>query len=130
MPPSEPLGREAHFHRLLEVLNGPVSDRWAAVETDAFLSRLAPEQPETESYLLSLTEPLAARTETLSPVGLAPGGLERLADRLRAARRAHPALQNLSLLEQTETALRRRVALLYAYAGAIESALEQLVSPD
>jgi hypothetical protein len=112
------------------VLNGPVSDRWAAVETNAFLSRLAPEQPETESYLLSLMEPLATMTETLSPVGLAPSVLERLADRLQAARRTHPALQDLSLLEQTETALRRRVALLYAYAGAIDLALEQVVPPD
>ena len=127
MPPSEPLERETHFRRLLEVLNGPVSDRWAAMETDAFLSRLAPEQPETESYLLSLIEPLAATAKALHPIGLAPDALESLADRLRTARQAHPSLQDLSLLEQTETALRRRVALLYAYAGAIDAALEQLV---
>ena len=129
MPPTEPLDREAHFRRLLEVLNGPVSDRWAAMETDAFLSRLAPERPETESYLLSLIDPLAATADALNPIGLAPDALESLPDRLRTARQAHPPLQDLSLLEQTETALRRRVALLYAYAGAIDSALEQLVPP-
>jgi len=105
------------------VLEGPVSDRWAVVQTGAFLERLAATRPVGEAYLLPLVEPLAQRAEALDPVGLLPGRLVRLAETLRTAREAHSAVRESSAVRRAETALRRRAALLFGYAGATERAI-------
>jgi len=108
------------------VLEGPVSGRWTVVQVDAFLGRLGLTSPRAESYLLSLAEPLAARTSELNPVGLHPDRLARLAGHLQEARMARATLEDCEALFQAERHLRRRGALLYGYAGAIERAAECL----
>ncbi len=112
------------------MIDGPVSGRWAVVEAQLFLARLDPKGPEMESYLLSLMEPLSALTEALDPVGLPLGPPVQLADQLAEARTAGGALAGLPPLRRTEVALRRRAALLYAYAGSMKKALRQLVKCD
>lgn len=103
-------------------MEAPVSGRWALVQSAQFVAELDLSRPEAESYLLPLAEPLAGRAADLNPVGLRPGPVKTLADRLRAARAHHPALDSLEAMGQAEHALRRRAALLYAYAGATQRA--------
>lgn len=130
MARSPPLDVETKYRRLLDVLEGPVSDRWAVVQIDAFLAHLGPRTPEAESYLLSLAEPLAERAGELDPVGLHPDQLARLAGRLRAAQAAHPILREGEALPRAERSLRRRAGLLYGYAGAVDRAVECLPSSE
>jgi hypothetical protein len=127
---SPPLDAETKYRRLLDVLEGPVSDRWAVVQIDAFLAQLGPRTPEAESYLLSLAEPLAERAGELDPVGLHPDRLARLAERLRAAQGAHPILREGEALPRAERSLRRRAGLLYGYVGAVDRAVECLPSSE
>lgn len=127
---SLPLDAETKYRRLLDVLEGPVSDRWAVVQIEAFLGQLGPRTPEAESYLLSLAEPLAERAGELDPVGLHPDRLARLAERLRAAQEAHPILREGEALPQAERSVRRRAGLLYGYAGAVSRAVECLPSSE
>lgn len=108
------------------MIEGPVSGRWAVVEAQTFLARFDSEGAELESYLLSLIEPLSDLVDALDPIGLTPGPFVRLADTLAGARAAREALRGLPPLWRAETALRRRAAQLYAYAGAVRDALQQL----
>lgn len=115
---SASLDLETHYQQLLDLLESPVSDRWGLVQVAGFLARLDLGHPETESYLLPLAEPIAAAVEELDPVGLSPGQLADLVAALRTARTHHSALRPLDAAETAEHGLRRRAALLYAYAGA------------
>jgi hypothetical protein len=122
-----PLDIETQYQRLLEVLEGPVSGRWAVVQVDAFLARLGMTSPRVETYLFSLAEPLVERASQMDPVGLHPDRLACLAGKLREARQARAALKDCEALARAEQHLRRCAALLYGYAGAIEQAAEYLL---
>lgn len=130
MATPSPLDIETRYQRLLEVMEGPVSERWAVVQADTFLDRLGLTSTRAESYLLSLAEPLAECASQLDPIGLHPDRLSRLAGNLREAHMARAALGDCEALFQAERHLRRRAALLYGYAGAIERAAECLSEPD
>lgn len=129
MAASSPYDLEARYRRLRDVLEGPVSGRWATVRANEFLSHLDVGAPVAESYLLPLAEPLAERATQLDPIGLHPAQLIGLIDRLRQARGAHPALKECEATVRAERALRRRAGLLYGYAGAVEHAVECVLPP-
>lgn len=129
MSASPPFDLETQYRGLLDVLEGPVSDRWAVLHVDKFLIRLGASTPRAESYLLSLAEPLAERAAQLDPVGVHPAQLAGLADRLREAQEARPVLQECEAAVRAERRLRRRAGLLYGYAGAVRQAIE-CVSPS
>ena len=118
MAAADPFDLEARYRRLRDVLDGPVTGRWAILHVDEFLSQFDVEAPAAESYLLSLAEPLAERAAQLDPIGLHPDQLLGLAGQLQLARAAHPLLQECETALQAERALRRRAGLLYGYAGA------------
>ncbi len=123
---SQPFGLQARYRRLLGVLKGPVSGRWAVAQVERFLSQLCPSAPETESYLLSLADPLAERASSLDPVGLRPGRLARLAGRLQKAQDARTVLKEHDAIRRAERHLRLRAGLLYGYAGALQQVAECL----
>jgi len=122
MAASSPLDHETRFRQIQEMMEAPVSGRWVLAQSARFLEMLNLSRPEVESYLLPLAEPLAGRAEELDPVGLHPERIEALAVHLRNAQEHHPALARLGTMDEAEQALRRRAALLYAYAGDMERA--------
>lgn len=129
MSASQPFDLETRYRRLLDILEGPVSDRWAILRLDKFFARLGVNTPRAESYLLSLAEPLAERAAQLDPVGVHPAQIAGLTDRLQEAREARPVLQECEASIQAERQLRRRAGLLYGYAGAVGRAVA-CVSPS
>lgn len=129
MAAASPSGLETRYRRLLGVLEGPVSGRWAVLRLDEFLSRLGAKTSRAESYLLSLAEPMAEQAAQLDPIGLRPAHLASLAARLRKALEARPAVREHGALSQAERHLRRRAGLLYGYAGATQRAVECAVPP-
>lgn len=126
MAASSPRDVELHFQQIQNIVDAPVSARWALRQVAQFLAQLDLDRPGVESYLLPLVEPIATRADDLDPVGLYPDTIADLAGRLQRARRHHPALAEMEQLEEAEGALRRRAALLYAYAGAIDRAVDCL----
>lgn len=126
MPDPSLRTRELHARKVCDLLDGPTSGRWAMVQAERFLRRLSPNGTEAEAYVLPMADLLAQRAASLNPVGLAPAPLARLVEVLRRLRRHHPMLHDHDALQRAETDLRRRAALLYAYGGAVDRAVEVL----
>ena len=123
-----PVSLETHAQRLQRGVEAPVSARWVLAQAAAFADRLDPEQPAAEAYLLPLAPALADRLAGLDPVGLHPDRIAGLQRTLRAARARHAALRTADALRRLDTLLRRRAGLLYAYAGALDRALDCLAA--
>jgi hypothetical protein len=127
------LSREERFRRLFDVMEGPVSRRWALTEVTGFLAELSGLGPEAEAYLLPLAGPLSELVGRLDPVGLRPEQLLR-PSRLTGKLRRRLDLETNGPLARAERDLRRRAALLLAYGGAaaqaVQTVSEETVRPE
>ncbi len=129
MQDSPLLSREERFRRLFDVVEGPVSRRWALVQVTAFLEELAELGPTAEAYLLPLSGPLVELAGQLDPVGLRPGQLLRPARLVGTLRHRLEGEEN-EPFARVEQDLRRRAALLLAYGGAPVEAARAVVPEE
>lgn len=113
---------EQHYRHLCQNLERRATAAWHLAQMAQFLWRCPRDYPGVEAYLLDLEPTLANTAERYAPVGWRPAPLAALADALQHFGTRCPDLGDD--WRAAELQIRRGAARLFAYAGALDRALE------